>query len=96
MAGKDVIWSERASQERIEILRYWIMRNASKAYSVKLNQLFAEATKMIGLYPRMGRPTSEPSIRIKFVKEYGVLYKELDSHIEIVTVWDGRRDLDIE
>lgn len=41
MAG-EIIWSPKAKSELIEILEYWVNRNKSNVYSLKLNQLIQE------------------------------------------------------
>ncbi len=43
MAKRTIKWTEKANFERKEILKYWINRNESKTYSIKLNKLFVEA-----------------------------------------------------
>ncbi|MGC3977456.1 MAG: hypothetical protein QM751_04030 [Paludibacteraceae bacterium] len=42
MAGRTIIWTQKANEEWKEILAYWIWRNKSKAYSLKLNRLLRE------------------------------------------------------
>ena len=41
MAG-EIIWSPQAKSEFIEILEYWVNRNKSNVYSLKINQLIQE------------------------------------------------------
>jgi hypothetical protein len=42
MAKKSVIWTETAIKQRREILKYWIVRNKSKAYSEKIIEQIKE------------------------------------------------------
>ena len=50
---KKIIWSERAINERTEILQYWINRNKSKVNSLKLNALIKEEITVLGKFPRL-------------------------------------------
>ncbi|WP_447951045.1 hypothetical protein [Chryseobacterium koreense] len=54
MAQRKINWTEKANFERKEILEYWISRNKSKSYSLKLNKLFIEAMKQVAEFPRTG------------------------------------------
>ena len=63
MAKKE-IWSRKAQSQRKEILAYWIKRNKSKEYSLKLNLLFKEAIKIISIFPEIGL------IIIEFLKKW--------------------------
>jgi plasmid stabilization system protein ParE len=90
--AKQVIWSRVAHQNRIQILDYWIKRNKSSVYSRKLNQLFEDTADLIGKYPKIGKNTEVPTIRIKIVKDYYFTYRETDRTIEILTIWDSRQD----
>lgn len=45
MARRKIVWTKSANQDRIEILSYWIERNSSKSYSLRLNKMIKEATK---------------------------------------------------
>ncbi len=90
--AKKIKWSDRAQKERFEILKYWSNRNKSKVYSSKLNQLFLENLEILTQTPEIGIPTHITDIRIKIVRDYLVYYKIQPSYIEIITVWDPRRD----
>ena len=90
--AKQVIWSPRALQDRKQILTHWTERNKSKAYSVKLDQLFRQAIHLIKEYPRIGKPTQDPGVRIKIVRDYLIFYEETSDSIVVLTIWDSRRD----
>ncbi len=49
MVKRTIIWSDQAQSDRIEILHYWIHRNKSKEYSVKLNKLIMRAIELLYL-----------------------------------------------
>ncbi|WP_018675100.1 type II toxin-antitoxin system RelE/ParE family toxin [Riemerella columbina] len=91
MAKRKIIWTEKANIERKEILEYWISRNQSKVYSIKLNRLFVETARRVATHPTIGRPTSIASVRVTIVRSYLMFYEYHSTHIKILTVWDGRR-----
>jgi len=66
--AKKVIWSKQALKDRREILQYWIERNSSKIYSVKLNNLFVDAVQLIASHPNIGVQTDFENVRGKSVK----------------------------
>lgn len=66
--AKKVIWSKQALKDRREIIQYWIERNSSKIYSVKLNNLFVDAVQMIASHPNIGVQTDFENVRGKSVK----------------------------
>ncbi|MEP7197675.1 MAG: hypothetical protein ABI851_14240 [Saprospiraceae bacterium] len=47
MAKRTIIWSDQAQSDRNEILLYWIHRNKSKEYSVKLNTLIIRTIELL-------------------------------------------------
>lgn len=89
---KKIIWSAKAQNDRKEILLYWKARNKSSAYSVKLNHLFNDAANSIVKFPNIGKLTGYKDTRVKIVRDYLMVYKEYDSVITIITIWDGRQD----
>jgi len=90
--AKQVIWSERAFKDRIMILEYWIVRNKSNRYSFHLNQVFENTADLISKYPKIGKKTEFQDIRLKIVKNYFLTYRETETKIEILTIWDYRQD----
>ena len=90
--GKKTHWSVRADQERLGILEYWFNRNKSAEYSIKLSQLFREAVDLIAEFPDTGKPTKFPFIRKKIVRDYILYYETTTEYIEILTIWDTRRN----
>ena len=90
--AKQIIWSKTAHNNRLEILKYWIQRNKSKTYSIKLNQLFEHTAELVAKYPRIGKQTELKGIRYKIVQDYLFTYRETKEFIEILTIWDSRQD----
>lgn len=88
---KQIKWSVRATQDRIEILEYWTKRNQSNSYSIKLDLLFRENIELLAQIPALGKPTNLPDVRIKTVRDHLIFYRIKDAFLEIVTIWDSRR-----
>jgi len=89
---KKIIWSQKAQDDRRQILEYWRNRNKSTTYSKKLDQKFREALKIIQAYPQIGRQTDDHQARIKIVKDYLLIYEETKDSIILLTIWDSRQD----
>lgn len=90
--AKQVIWSKLAQQDRKSILEYWIKHNKSNLYSLRLNQIFENTADLISKHPKIGKKTQIQDIRIKIVKSYFLTYRETETRIEILTIWDSRQD----
>jgi len=90
--AKQIIWSIRAHNDRIEILSYWIQRNKSKEYSKKLNKIFEDTAELISKHPNIGKQSELNNIRFKIVKDYFFTYRITLESIEILTIWDSRQD----
>jgi plasmid stabilization system protein ParE len=89
---REIVWSRRAIQENIEILEYWINRNKSDSYSIKLDKLFKENINLVASIPELGKPTDFPFVRIKIIRDYFIYYRIKPNAIEILSVWDSRRN----
>ncbi|MDB5150481.1 MAG: type toxin-antitoxin system RelE/ParE family toxin [Mucilaginibacter sp.] len=89
---REIKWSTRAIQEWVEILEYWIEKNKSNTYSLKLDHLFKATFAIIVKSPEIGRATDLPFIRIKIIRDYIVYYRISPEYIEILTVRDSRRN----
>lgn len=91
MASK-IIWSLLAQENRKAILKYWMDRNKSNTYSLKLNQIFENSVDLISKFPLIGVKTNIENVRIKFVRDYRIAYKIAEDLIEILTIWDSRQN----
>lgn len=90
--AKQIIWSERAINDLIQIFEYWNFRNKSTNYSKKLNEIFNTAIALISNHSSIGRPSQIENIKIKTVKDYLVIYEDTNEMIIILTIWDSRRN----
>lgn len=92
MARRKIIWTFKANQERKDILEYWILRNKSKTFSLKLNKLILYNIGLVAEHPTIGRKTNVQNVRVKIVRDYLIFYEFSDSELIILSVWDGRRN----
>jgi addiction module RelE/StbE family toxin len=90
--ARRIRWSPRAANDRIQILEYWIERNRSVTYSKKLNKMLNDAVQLISDRPEIGRQTNYLNVRIKIVRDYLIYYRIREDALEIITLWDGRRN----
>jgi len=90
--AKKITWSARAQKERTEILRYWINRNKSNSFSLSLNKLFIEYVELVAIMPELGIATDAKDVRIIIVRDYSVYYRIISTHIEVLSIWDNRRN----
>ncbi|MCT4013883.1 type II toxin-antitoxin system RelE/ParE family toxin [Elizabethkingia anophelis] len=92
MAARKIIWMQKANIERRDILEYWIDRNKSKKFSIKLNKLIVGTIKQIAENPGIGRKTNLENVRVKIIRDYLLFYEFDENYLKILTLWDGRRD----
>ena len=87
-----IIWSEKAKNDLINILAYWIERNQTTTFSRKLNEIIHKRIDLIAQYPHLGKRTTIKDVRVQVIKDYLLFYKLVDKTIYILTVFDGRQD----
>lgn len=90
--AKQIKWTKTAQQDRTEIFDYWNNRNKSNVYSKKLNRLFIENINLLSLHPKLGREYGKENIRLSVVKDYLIVYQDLEEYILILTIWDTRQN----
>lgn len=91
---KQIKWSVRANQDRLEILDYWIKGNQSNSYSLKLDLLFRQTVELLANTPEIVKPTDIIDVTIKIVRDCLIFYRLENDFLEIVTIWDSRRNPD--
>ena len=80
--AKEIVWTLRSIQDRIEIYQYWQKHNHSDSYSNKLESLFNITANLVSKYPEIGVRTNHESIRIKVIKSYKFFYRVLDNKLK--------------
>ena len=74
MVKRTINWTKQALIDRIQILEYWIKRNRSKEYSIKLELLFIAAFESISRNPELGRKIANLNAKAKIIKHYFIIY----------------------
>ncbi len=90
--ARQIVWSTNAQRERLKILRYWADRNGSTRYSAKLDGMFRTALRVIVSNPKLGRPTSDPEVRLKAIGEHLLFYSYTATEVHVLSVWHVKRD----
>lgn len=92
MAIKKIIWSDIAKSEFREILKFYIDRNKSAEYSLKLLDETEDLLKTLSKSEFIGRLTANKKTRVIPMKVYLIFYEIKIDTIEIVSFWDNRQD----
>jgi plasmid stabilization system protein ParE len=94
MAKRKIVWSNRAKIRLFSILDFYIVRNNSKTYSIKLQKLISKEVNLLLKQPDLGLKTSEDTTRGLIIENYIVYYEITDDNIIIHTIWDSRQNPD--
>ena len=92
MVKRKVIWTIKANKERKDILEYWMQRNKSKTFSIKLNKLILYNVRLLADHPAIGRKTDIENVRVKIIRDYLIFYEFSAFELIILSIWDGRRE----
>lgn len=93
--AKRITWTEKAEKSKNAILDYWEWRNGNKTYSKKLFRDFNADIERLALTPHIGRKVEDDdNIYFIIVNEYKIFYSPENSSIEILLIWDTRRNPD--
>ncbi len=92
MARRKIIWSLRAKIKRYDILEFYIKRNKSKTYSIKLNKKINTELKLLESQPNLGIKTDIEGVRALIIKEFTIYYEVFKDKIVIHTIWDCRQN----
>ena len=87
-----IIWTEIAEEQLEEILGYWVERNVSTEYAIKLNVLIEKAVQILSRYPESGRKTNNKKLSVKIIKDYFLYYSYDTKFLYVVAICDMRRD----
>lgn len=92
MAKRNVIWTRTADIQLVGILEYWVNRNKSNRYSVKLLKLVTNRTNQIAKSPELYKRTDFKNVRVASLGNYSIYYKTSEDEIIISAFWDNRQD----
>ncbi|MGH2575248.1 MAG: type II toxin-antitoxin system RelE/ParE family toxin [Ignavibacteria bacterium] len=90
--AKKVVWAKGAQNDLIDILTFWIERNGNNEYSTKLFNEFKKFDSMISHFPHSGKKTNFKDVRAFVKGNFSLFYREQSKLIEILHVWDNRRN----
>lgn len=90
--AKQVIWSTKATKELFDILEYWNLNNLSKTYSNNLYQKIQINIKYIAENNFIGKPSDVEGVRVVVISNYLLFYQISENRIEILSLFDGRRN----
>jgi len=89
---RNVVWSPEAENDLYNILAYWIYRNRSSLFSIKLKAEIQEGINAISLNPEIGKKIEGDNARLKLVRDYWIVYDITEHEIEIISIFDTRQD----
>jgi len=90
--AKKIIWSVRSQKDIIDILGYWNIKTGNKKYSYKLYNEFLRASERVSEFIHIGKTTEILNTRYIIRENYKIFYRLDEKHIEILTVFDSRRN----
>ena len=94
MAKRVIVWTRNSEIQLQEILEFYIQRNKSRNYSLKLYGKFKAELKNVALKPEIGLKTKLDQIRGLIVGDFILFYKIFDDKIMVLKVWDCKQNPD--
>jgi len=92
MAQKKIVWTETAARQRRSILEYWLQRNQSDGYPLKLLRLSNEKANQIAANPMLYKKADFPNMRVAAMGHFSMFYTITVDTIIITAFWDNRQD----
>jgi len=92
MAKRKIVWTAQAKLDLTEILEFFIKRNGTKTYSIKLNSSIFNSIKLLLKYPEIGVQTDIENVRVLIKGDYGIFYEIRSDVILIISIWDNRQN----
>ena len=89
---KQIVWTLKAKNELKEILHYWIWRNKSNTFSIKLNHLIEKQLHLAAKFPEIGRKTDIENVRVKFIHKYLLYYQVTNEILYVLTIRHGSKN----
>lgn len=92
MVKRTVVWTETASRQRREILKYWTKHNGSTSFAEKLIKITAVRIQVILKLPESFKPTTYSDTRESAMGHFSIYYKLTKDKLIITAFWDNRQD----
>ncbi|MBI4649065.1 MAG: type II toxin-antitoxin system RelE/ParE family toxin [Bacteroidia bacterium] len=95
MGKRKIVWNEDAKNDLQEITEYFNKRNGSNTYSKKLIKELKQSVKLLLTNNKMGKKVEDDeNLRVIITSNYKIFYEIKEKEIEILLVWDCRRNPD--
>jgi len=92
MAKRNVIWTKTADIQFNGILAYWVQKNNSNSYSLKLLKFVSERINQIAKFPYLYKSSNFKNHRVAPLGNFSIYYKITNKQIIITAFWDNRQD----
>ena len=92
MAERNIDWTKTADIQFIGILEYWVHRNKSNRYSLKLLRLVSERVNKIVRSPELYKKCGFKDLRVSILKSYSIYYSTTKEQLIIWAFWDNRQN----
>ena len=89
---KKVKWAKSAIESRKHLLQYWVERNKSTNYSIKLSKQINEKVDLLKAFPLSGKATEMENVRGLTFGHYSIFYSIHNNTIIILDIFDSRQD----
>lgn len=92
MVKRTVRWTSTADNQFVEILEYWVKKNKSNTYSLKLIRIVTERTRQIAKTPFIFKSADFQDTRVASLDNFSIFYKVINKEIIITAFWDNRQN----
>ncbi|MDO4881151.1 MAG: type II toxin-antitoxin system RelE/ParE family toxin [Capnocytophaga sp.] len=91
-----IVWLPKAKKQLFHILAFWIEKNKSATYSLKIEEEIRKMTNHLSVNPKIGQKVEyrEEVRRIIILRHFSIFYKIIEEfeEIRIIAFWDNRND----
>jgi len=94
MVKRTIVWTRRAEEELISVLKYYNQRNQSNKYSLKILSDIERKSNLLISYPEIGRIADNKKSRVIVFEYFLLFYEVLQTSIVVLSFWDSRQDPD--
>ena len=91
---KEIIWTEKALEDRFEIYTYWANHNKSYSFSEKLDQKIQSSIQLLSKFPTLGKKSVFHGVRMKILTHVSIFYNDQENQIIILRIWHNRKNPD--
>ena len=93
MDERKVVWSKRAETELRQVLEFYIDRNQSNKYSLRLLNEVEKATGLLSSFPYLGKISDNGQTLVIVKDKFLIFYEVYSNAIAILSFWDGRQEV---